>query len=104
MAFSEEQKASIRRYMGWSGRFFNDFDTQLENAISSIETRPETEALIVENLATLDQLQVEIVGARTRLKARAVGSIQLPRGDEIAILRSEGRRAVSDMAAPLPSE
>ena len=104
MAFTEAEKANIRFYMGWSGRFFNDFDTRLEQAISAIETRPETETIVRNKLTELDQLETELTGARTRLKAWKVGSILLPRTMEIAVLRSEGRRKVSSMAATLGAE
>jgi hypothetical protein len=98
--FTSAQKASIRRYMGWSARF-HQVDTALEQAMSAVEGEPHdaTYDLIDGWLAQLADINTRITDAYGRLKAKVVGSITLPGHDEIGMLRSEGRRIVGQMAA-----
>ena len=103
MALTGTQKAQVRYYLGWSARYFQ-FDSRLEQAMDSIAGVADSEALVVAALATLADIDASLLDAHSRLKAKAVGSITLPGGQELALLRSEGRRFVGRIAATLGCE
>lgn len=98
MAFSATEKGKIRWFLGYTSRFYQVV-TQLEQAMNAIDA--EAEANVRAQITKLDTLVTEIEGARPRLKAIKVGSIELPQGMEIGVLRSEGRRMVGQVAATL---
>jgi len=111
MALSDQNKADIRTYLGWSARF-HQTDSSLEQAMSALTTEPEHEKWITNTLtpsateprgilAELVAVDAELIDAHTRLKALKVGTITLPIRNEINTLRSEGRRHVSRMATIL---
>lgn len=98
MAFIEAEKVEIRSFMGWAERFFQ-FDSELEQAISAIETKPAAEAKVRIHLAEFVRIDAAIVAAESRFKAKKVGSIELTMGDELMRLRSRGRQEVGRMAS-----
>lgn len=108
MALDDQQKAAIRRALGWSARF-HQFDSRLEQAMSAIATEPEHELQITDTLANqgilanIDDIQTKLRQAHDRLKADKVGSILL-RKEELQQLRSEGDRWVRDLARILGVE
>lgn len=108
MAFTDTQKAQIRRALGWSARYYQ-FDSRLDQAMSSLATQPEVELLVtgtLENngiLANIDDIQTKLRASHARLKANKVGSIEL-RQQEVVQLRSEGDRWVNDLARILGVE
>lgn len=98
MAFTEAQKVGIYRFTGWSDRFHATDDT-LNRAIVAIEmNRPETEAVIVDLLTKCTDQVAAIVTAQRRLKALAVGPIQLTGAGEIETLRDVGRQWSAQIA------
>jgi hypothetical protein len=112
---STAQKARVRFYLGWSARF-HQFDSRLEQAMSSLEASsiedPDTLGQIT-NLLTSDppgllaqlaDVDARMAPAYVRLKAKKIASIELPEDGEIAMLRSEGRRYVGRLAALLGVE
>ena len=107
MALSETQKATVRLYCGWQARFL-DIESRLEEAMRSLATQPESEALITNALnvsppgilAILADLDTKIRAAYARLQASAVGSITLNPA-EVAVLRMEGRRYVGRLCSIL---
>lgn len=103
--WTSTQKAQIRWYLGWSARF-HQFDSRLEQAMSAIEGEEDdaTHDLIVACLADLADIDTRLTDSYKRIKARAVGSITLPSGDEMALLKGEGRRFVGQLAATLGVE
>lgn len=103
--FTSAQRAKIRWYLGWSARF-HQFDSRLEQAMNAVDSEPtdDTSALIIANLTAMDALNTSIVAAYQRLKATKVGSIDLPGGMEIGMLRSEGRRLTGQVASTLGVE
>jgi len=103
MALLEAQKVSIRFYLGWSARF-HQFDSRLEQAMSAIDTLPDTQTLIEAILVDLGDISTKIKEAYNRLKAMKVSSIDLPGPGEIGMFRSEGRRFVGQLAATLGVE
>ncbi len=114
MALTDIQKANIRMYLGWSGRWHQS-DSRLEQAMSAIETEPEHERQLTNPdpapvgeeigvLTRLSDIDTKLNDAHGRLKALKVGSIDLPAHREIEMLRKEGRRYVGRMAAILGVE
>jgi len=55
-------------------------------------------------LVALDDIRTKLTDSHKRLKAFKVGSINLPQANEIAMLRQEGKRHASSLAAHLGSE
>ncbi len=100
MALSTAQRAQIRRYLGWSARYFQ-LDSQLEHAMTAVADLPEDSGVITTLLTQLATLEGEMVTARKRLKAMAIGSIQLGGPMEIGMLRREGRRLAQQLAVVL---
>ena len=101
MAFTEAERVKIRFYLGWSARFHQG-DSRLEQALNAVDNLPDTQTLIRdEMLASMDDIRLKLTDAHKRLKALKVGSIDLPQANEVAMLRSEGRRHASSLAATL---
>lgn len=107
MALTAQQRASVRYYTGWSGRFAQ-FDSALEQALNGADNDAEVQALITNPvtgappglLALLADVDAKLLAAHGRLKAGKVGSIEL-NGGELTQLRSEGRRFVGRLCAVL---
>lgn len=101
MAFTLAERVKIRFYLGWSARF-HQTDSRLEQALNAVDMDVDTLAFIRTDLMVrLDDIRTKLTAAHGRLKAMKVGSIDLPGGNEIAMLRSEGRRHASSLAATL---
>jgi putative ubiquitin-RnfH superfamily antitoxin RatB of RatAB toxin-antitoxin module len=104
MAFTDAQRASIRLYLGWAGRWFQT-DFQLEQAMDSATA--ETQALVVVELANCATADTAINSASlaTHFKAASVGNAQggivLQGADELELLRNRGRQAAGRIAAML---
>ena len=105
MALTEAQRVSIRFYLGWSARF-HQFDSRLEQAMNAIDSMPtlDTQTKIESLITDLDSLITKLKESYTRLKAMKLGSIVLPGQNEVALLRSEGRRNAEGLAAILGVE
>lgn len=103
MALTEAERVQVRLYMGWSARFFQ-FDSELEQAMNALDSKPDTEQLIRDLIAECQRIDTAIVNAENRFKAAAVGSIKLTLGNELALLRSRGRQFSGRMAATLGVE
>lgn len=99
MALTEAQKVDLRMYLGWSDRF-HQFDSELEHAIAAMESRPATEAKVLELVAECERVDALIQGAESRLKASVVGPITL-NSAEIEQLRQRGRTAVGRISTIL---
>ena len=99
MALTDQQKADIRLYVGWSARF-HQTDTRLEGAMTAVGDLPEHSAQIVDLLAKLKTIDSDLIGSHGRLKANTVGSIELNRS-ELGQRRSEGRRLVGRICSIL---
>ena len=98
MAFSTTERGRIRWFLGYTSRFYQ-VDSNLEQAMTAIDSEAETN--IRTALGKLSSIETELDGARPRLKALEVGSIKLPGGVEISMLRSEGRRMAGQVASTL---
>lgn len=107
MALTNQQRADIRYYCGWSARF-GQFNSALEMAMNALDTLPEDAAQIINPsdgtppgvLAQLRQIDTELTAARRRYKADEVGSIQLNRA-EATQLRRDGRQLVMRLRSVL---
>lgn len=100
MALSEANKAKIRFYLGWPERF-HQTDSSLEQAMLAIDTKPDAQTLIEAELTRLASIDTKIDDSANRFKAMKVGSIELPGGLELGLLRSQGRAAVGRIASIL---
>src|SRR5581483_5219946 len=101
MALTDAQKDSVRQYMGWTFRF-RQTDSQLELALNAVDQDATVQASVISMLAVLADVDSRIVGAYERIKAKVlVGDAELMESQEIAILRSEGRRGVGRLASYL---
>jgi hypothetical protein len=100
MALTETQKAQVRLYLGYSGRW-HQTDSVLEKAFTAIATVPEDETTVVTALNACIDIDAKLTDAHGRLKAMKVGSIDLPGHREIEVLRDEGARHVNRMASKL---
>lgn len=100
MAFSEAEKASIRKYLGWTARY-HQTDSRLEQAMYGVGDLADTVTLVQGLLTKLDGIETSIAACYGRLKAAKVGAIELPGMGELAALRSEGARFSGQLAATL---
>lgn len=100
MALTEAQRVQVRLFMGWSARFFQ-FDSELEQAMNSLDANPDTEAVIVTLIGECQRIDTAIVAAEGRFRADAVGSITLTQGRELELLRSRGRQFSGRIASVL---
>jgi hypothetical protein len=96
VAFTDDEKATIRMYLGWSARFAQT-DTALERAMSAIEQMPADLTLARAHLAELARIDAAITACESRFKADQVGSIKLSQ-TELSRLRSRGMERVGRMA------
>lgn len=105
MGFTAAQKTSIRFYTGWADRFYQT-DNHIEQAMNGLDSvidGGDTAAydLIVTELDRCAAIDLKLDDAANRFKAAKVGSIDLPGGTEIALLRSQGRQAAGRIASIL---
>jgi hypothetical protein len=102
VAFTQEERAEIRMYAGWSGRFLQ-FDDAMEQAMLAIEAVPAGAAQIRGFLVQLRRIDAALVASESRLKASEVGSIVL-NANEQDQLRARGCEFVGRMCRALGIE
>jgi hypothetical protein len=102
VALTDEEKTTIRMYMGWSARFAQT-DTALERAMSAIDAMPSDLALVRVHLVELARIDAAITSCEARFKADQVGSITLSQ-TELPRLRSRGCERVGRLATLLGVE
>lgn len=104
MAFSNDQKASIRKYMGMS-RLFRDSNPILESAIIAIEQMNDggaTEDQMKVSLTALDVLDGQIaVSRQLTLASEVQGEIKVDAARQLAVLRKEGTAMINGLSFPL---
>jgi hypothetical protein len=103
MALTAQQKFDIRLYMGWSERF-HQFDSELEHALSALDTTPEATAAVLGFIDQCKRIDEAITAAEVRLKALEAGPIKLSGIGEIDALRGRGRQFVGRIASVLGVE
>lgn len=101
MAFTNAEKGSIRKYLGWNARWVQ-FDSALERAFTFVDnssaggdTSSEDEARTI--LAKIVAIEVEIDGTHRRFKADQVGTIKLNR-NEVRQLIDRGESYIGQLA------
>jgi hypothetical protein len=104
MAFSADEKAAIRQYLGFS-ELFHDVDARLEGMLSQIDTRaPQAETRIRATLAKLAAVDANIdavtTGGELTLKVAEDG-VTFAGPDKIAALQAYGRVLVGQIAITL---
>lgn len=98
MALTQAQRSSVRRYLGYSGRYLN-FDTILEQAMDLLSSNAADEALAVELIGNCDAVMAEIESTVPKVsKAGAVGSLQLDGAKTLQTLRGHGNGYVSQLS------
>lgn len=102
MALTDEERTTVRMYMGWSGRFAQT-DTAIERAMNAIDNMPADLAMLRTHLAELARIDAAIVACEARFKADQVGKITLSQ-TELPRLRSRGMERVGRMATLLGVE
>lgn len=101
MAFSDSDKNKIRFYLGWGSRF-QSTDSTLESAMDTVGGDSDAVSLIASTLITdLDDVYAKLKTAHTALRADKVGSLELPKGKETMMLRTEGARLAGAVASHL---
>lgn len=104
MPLSATERVEIRFFTGWSARF-HQTDSQLEQAMNAIDGDAGTLTFIQTTLLpAIRDIRTKLTDSHGRLKAMKVGSIDLPGVNEIAMLRSEGRRHVGGLCSTLGVE
>lgn len=102
MPLTDEERATVRMYMGWSARFAQT-DTALERAMNAIDMMPAELAMLRTHLTELARVDASITACEARFKADQVGSITLSQ-TELPRLRSRGMERVGRMATLLGVE
>ena len=98
MAFTDTEKADIRKYLGWQARFAQ-FDSALERAFSAIGggAFPAEEQQARDLVTKIKGIETEIDTAHSRFKADKVGPIALNR-NEIRQLVDRGESYIGQLA------
>lgn len=91
MAFSDAQKALIRRYLGFPD-VLRQSNTRLESAMDVVGGRAEVQALIETDLAALAAVETQLTNAISSGGIKKVDEIEFFENGQRAAIRSEGRR------------
>lgn len=95
--FTADERARIRRLMGWEARFF-DIDSRLESALDAIDQNSPADQTIIRDILTkLTALDTKIESAQVKFGVDRVGSIYLNSQNMLGLLKSEGKRLVDNM-------
>lgn len=97
MAFTSQEKANVRYYLGFQDQF-RDVNTTLESQLAG-GTSAEGETIARALLTSLAAADTSLAASHGRLKAIKVGPIELSAETEIRMLRAEGRRFVGRLAS-----
>jgi hypothetical protein len=108
MAWSEADRATLRHYLGFPA-LFDQAEPRLENAIRSVQaeadggTRPDnsTETQIRGWLAQLARVEARLEEVWDEAEALKVDELGIDPARALALLRSEGRRVVGNLARAL---
>lgn len=104
MAFTSDQRASIRKYMGMS-RLFKNSNPILESAMDAIDQLNDggaTAAQMVTTLTQLASIETQIsVAQQLTLASEVTGEIKIDAGRQLAILRKEGQALINGISIPL---
>lgn len=102
MALEDSDKAQIRMYLGYSGKYFQ-VDSILEQAMISVSADSDLQTLLLQQVARCQDVDAKLQAADNRQKLQSAdqGAIVYRGPTELAALRSQGRMAVGRLAALL---
>lgn len=98
MALTDTQKASVRRFLGYPD-VNRELSLELEGAMTALSA--EGEAVVIELLDQLAELDATLRSSWTRQKVKRAEEVELWGADEIKALRQEGSRLANELAAVL---
>jgi hypothetical protein len=98
-AFTPDERAQVRMYLGYSGRFLQT-DNELDRALDATDNKAADQTIVRAQLAECVRIDAALTAAEGRLKASKAGPIEL-NGAEIEQLRDRGRQAVARLARQL---
>lgn len=88
---TDAERASVRRYLGWSGRW-RQTDDRLEGAMDTLESEAADEAIVVGLVGDCDEVMAQITANIANLaKTQGVGEVRLDGARTLATLRELGR-------------
>lgn len=103
MAFTDEQRAKIRRYLGWSDvHLQRDWAWALESAMDVVGGRPEVQSLVEQELTALDAIWSSFTsssGVLAKAGLKRVDDIEFYQGAQIRDYRSIGASLCDALAA-----
>ncbi len=91
MAFSDAQKAQIRRYLGFPD-VFRYANTRLESAMDVVGGRPEVQSQVESDLAAITQIESDLLSALPSAGIKKVDEVEFFERGQQQALRQEGRR------------
>jgi hypothetical protein len=92
MAFTDAQKAKIRRYLGYPD-VFRYANSRLESAIDVIGARAEVQALVEADLTALEAIDAKLLTvASSQGGLKRIDDIEFYEGQAVSQIRSDGRR------------
>ena len=100
MAFTDAEKARIRRYLGFS-QGFHDVDTRLEGQLDTLpSTWPEAETQVRDILTQLIAVDRKLQGAALGNMnfTEIVGEVKFLGPDQLDALREHGRTLIQQLA------
>jgi len=98
MAFTDAQKAKIRRYLGYPD-VFRYANTRLESAIEVIGGRAEVQTLVEADLTALDAIDAKLSSAASSQGGiKRVDDIEFYQGQVVSQIQSDGRRIVGRLS------
>lgn len=98
MPLSDAEKTKARLYLGRPARFYQ-VDTDLENAMASIDGDPNAVVEVQALLARCADIDTKLAAADARQKLTVAEDIEFAGTRELIALRSQGRQAVGRIAA-----
>lgn len=107
MAFTDAQKAQIRRYLGFPD-VFRYANTRLESAMDVVGGRAEVQAQVEADLAAITAVEAKLTEALTSAGIKKVDEVEFFEAGQRKALRDEGRRMCSrlsiTMGVPLAAD
>jgi hypothetical protein len=102
MALSDQERADIRKFLGWPDRFNTTLNSQLDQALNAVSSESETN--IRAELVKLEATDTKLGTASTYFPASQVGTIGVEGAQNLELLRDQGRQAAGRIAAILGVE
>ena len=91
MAFTDDQKTQIRRYLGFPD-VFRASNTRLESAMDVIGGRSEVQSMIESDLAAITAIEAKLTDSLSSAGIKKVDEIEFFEAGQRKAIREEGRR------------